>query len=36
MLTLTLGTFALSINHLLLLLALALATLVGWGGQKER
>ncbi|AMB85734.1 peroxiredoxin [Pseudomonas agarici] len=30
MLTLTLGTFALSINHLLLLLALALATLVGW------
>lgn len=35
MLTLTLGTFALSINHLLLLLALALATLVGWRVAKR-
>ncbi len=35
MLTLTLGTFALSINHLLLLLALALATLVGWWVAKR-
>jgi len=34
MLTLTLGTFALSIHHLLLLLALALATLVGWRVAK--
>ena len=35
MLTLTLDTFALSINHLLLLLALALATLVGWRVAKR-
>lgn len=34
MLTLTIGSFALAINHLLLILALALATLVGWRVAK--
>jgi thiol-disulfide isomerase/thioredoxin len=37
MLSLSLGPFALAINHLLLLFALALATLVGWiSGRKRR
>ena len=35
MLTLTIGSFALAINHLLLILALALATLVGWRVAKR-
>ena len=35
MLTLTLGSFALAINHLLLILALALATFVGWRVAKR-
>ena len=35
MLTLTIGSFALAINHLLMILALALATLVGWRVAKR-
>ena len=35
MLTLTIGSFALAINHLLLILTLALATLVGWRVAKR-
>ncbi len=35
MLTLTIGSFALAIHHLLLILALALATLVGWQVAKR-
>ncbi|WP_300727943.1 TlpA family protein disulfide reductase [Pseudomonas sp.] len=35
MLTLTIGSFALAIQHLLLILALALATLVGWRVAKR-
>ncbi|MFP3515063.1 TlpA disulfide reductase family protein [Pseudomonas sp. SIMBA_077] len=35
MLTLTIGSFALAINHVLLILALALATLVGWWVAKR-
>lgn len=40
MLTFTLGTFAIALNHLLLISALALATMVGWrvakrGGDNE-
>ncbi len=35
MLTLTLGSFALALNHLLLILALAIATLVGWRVAKR-
>jgi len=35
MLTLTIGSVALAINHLLLILALALATLVGWRVAKR-
>ena len=35
MLTLTIGSFALAINHLLLILALAMATLVGWRVAKR-
>ncbi len=37
MLSVSLGPFALAINHLLLLVALALATLVGWlSGRRQR
>ncbi|MFP3923751.1 prolipoprotein diacylglyceryl transferase family protein [Pseudomonas sp. W5-36] len=37
MLSFSVGPFALSLNHLLLLVALALATLVGWiSGRKQR
>lgn len=37
MLSVTLGPFALAINHLLLLIALALATLAGWlAGRRQR
>lgn len=37
MLSLALGPFALAINHLLLLVALAIATLVGWiSGRRQR
>ncbi|SET69410.1 TlpA family protein disulfide reductase [Pseudomonas graminis] len=37
MLSFSVGPFALSLNHLLLLVALALATLVGWNsGRKQR
>ncbi|MBV4474445.1 MULTISPECIES: TlpA family protein disulfide reductase [Pseudomonas] len=35
MLTFTLGTFAIALNHLLLISALALATLVGWRVAKR-
>ncbi|MES2869937.1 MAG: TlpA disulfide reductase family protein [Pseudomonadota bacterium] len=35
MLTLTIGSFALAINHLLLILALVIATLVGWRVAKR-
>ncbi|TNF81180.1 TlpA family protein disulfide reductase [Pseudomonas sp. ICMP22404] len=35
MLTLTLGTFAIALNHLLLISALALATFVGWRVAKR-
>ncbi|MGE8187099.1 prolipoprotein diacylglyceryl transferase family protein [Pseudomonas sp. NPDC086278] len=35
MLTFTLGTFAIALNHLLLISALALATLVGWRAAKR-
>ena len=35
MLTLTLGTFAIALNHLLLISALALATFVGWRTAKR-
>ncbi len=41
MLTLTIGTFAIALNHLLLISALILATVVGWrvakrGGERPR
>ena len=35
MLTLTIGTFAIALNHLLLITALILATLVGWRVAKR-
>ena len=35
MLTFTLGTFAIALNHLLLISALALATFVGWRVAKR-
>ena len=35
MLTFTLGTFAIALNHLLLISALALATFVGWRAAKR-
>ena len=35
MLTLTLGTFAIALNHLLLIGALALATFVGWRAARR-
>ena len=35
MLTLTIGTFAIALNHLLLISALILATLVGWRVAKR-
>ena len=35
MLTLTIGTFAIALNHLLLITALIFATLVGWRVAKR-
>ena len=35
MLTLTIGTFAIALNHILLISALILATLVGWRVAKR-